>query len=172
MSNYRRAYQEGGCYFFTVVTYHRQPLLSQIQNIERLRGSFTSVSVKRPFVVDAVVVLHDHLHCIWRLPDGDEDFSTRWRLIRRHFSLTIDTPLTKRGEKLVWQRRFWEHLIRDEEDWRRHLDYIHYNPVKHGYVRSPRDWPSSSFHRAVKQGWYLEDWGSEEPENLKGMNLD
>ena len=128
--------------------------------------------MKRPFVMDAVVVLHDHLHCIWRLPDGDEDFSTRWRLIRRHFSLAIDAPLTKRGEKLVWQRRFWEHLIRDEGDWRRHVDYIHYNPVKHGYVRSPRDWPSSSFHRAIKRGWYLEDWGSEEPENLKGMDLD
>lgn len=127
---------------------------------------------KLPFAMDAVVILPDHLHCIWQLPPDDADFSTRWRLIKRHFALGIDAPMTARGEKKVWQRRFWEHFLRDEEDWRRHMDYIHYNPVKHGYVSSPVDWVSGSFQRAVKEGLYPVDWGGQEPPSVTGMELE
>ncbi|TLD40639.1 MAG: hypothetical protein JETT_3102 [Candidatus Jettenia ecosi] len=122
--------------------------------------------------MDAVVILPDHIHCIWRLPLDDDDFSTRWRLIKRYFSIGIDAPLTKRAEKKVWQRRFWEHLLRNEEDWRTHMDYIHYNPVKHGYVQNPGDWPYGSFQRAVTEGLYPANWGTKEPSSINGMNLE
>jgi putative transposase len=122
--------------------------------------------------MDAIVVLPNHLHCIWILPEGDNDFSVRWRLIKRYFSIGINVPLTKRGEKKVWQRRFWEHLIRDEKDWQRHMDYIHYNPVKHGFVESPIEWPHSSLETAVKQGLYERNWGGSEPVALKDMDFE
>jgi len=170
MGNYRRVYQEGGCYFFTVVTYQRQKILAQPVNIERLRYAFKRVMDKRPFEMDSVVILPDHIHCIWNLPEGDADFSTRWKLIKCIFSAGIAAPVTKRGEKKVWQRRFWEHVIRNEEGWRRHVDYIHYNPVKHGYAMRPSDWQYSSFSRAVERGWYSQDWGSHEPGKIKGVD--
>jgi putative transposase len=122
--------------------------------------------------VDAVVVLPDHLHCIWRLPEADADFSTRWRLVKRSFSLHLQTALNGRSEKVVWQRRYWEHLMRDEQDWRRHMDYIHYNPVKHGYALTPTDWPYSSFHRAVACGLYDPGWGAQEPATVTGMDVE
>ena len=173
MSEYRRAYQEGGCYFFTVVTYERQRILDRRENIERLKKAFRHVMEQYPFVMDSVVILPDHLHCIWLLPGGDSDFSSRWRLIKRYFSIGIGAPIDHRGEKTVWQRRFWEHLIRNEDDWRKHVDYIHYNPVKHGYVLRPADWPHSSFQRAVDRGWYSVDWGEKkEPGNIKGIDLE
>ena len=172
MSNYRRAFEQGGYYLFTLVTHDRQLILSQPHKIQRLKESFTHVMATRPFVIEAIVILPDHLHCIWQLPEGDGDFSTRWRLIKRHFSIAVETPLTKRSEKLVWQRRFWEHLIRNEEDWRRHMDYIHYNPVKHGYVQNPMDWAHSSFIQATNLGWYPRNWGCQEPKNLQGMDLE
>ncbi len=115
---------------------------------------------KQPFTIDAIVVLPDHLHCLWQLPAGDTDFSGRWHLLKRYFSIGIETLVNDRHEKEVWQRRFWEHLIHNEEDWEKHLDYIHYNPVKHGYVTGPLDWPYSSFSRAVAKGWYQKQWGS------------
>ena len=169
---YRRAYQSGGCYFFTVVTHERRQILTQSDVIERLREAFRHVRSTRPFTIDATVVLPDHLHCLWRLPEGDVDFSTRWRLIKHYVSSGIDVPLNKRNEKLVWQRRFWEHLIRDEEDWRRHMDYIHYNPVKHGYVQRPGDWPHGSYQRAVDEGLYSLDWGTYEPEEVSRIELE
>jgi putative transposase len=172
MSQYRRAYQQGGCYFFTVVTYERQKILDRSECIPRLRKAFSHVMEKYPFVMDSVVVLPDHLHCIWLLPEGDSDFSTRWRLIKRYFSIGINAPVNRKGEKTVWQRRFWEHLIRNEDDWRKHVDYIHYNPVKHGYVTRPADWPHSSFQRAVDRGWYSIDWGHREPDDIKGLYLE
>ncbi len=152
MSQYRRLYCPGCCYFFTVVTYQRRPLL--VANISRLREAFRYTKSKKPFIIDAIVVLPDHLHCLWQLPAGDLDFSGRWHQLKRYFSVGIDTPINDRQEKQVWQRRFWEHLIRDEEDWEKHLDYIHYNPVKHGYVSDPSEWPYSSWSRAVAKGWY------------------
>ena len=152
MSNYRRARVPGGAYFFTVVTYERRPLLQDAAQVELLRRAFAWAKTRRPFSIDAIVILPDHLHCVWRLPEGDADFSGRWRAIKQFVSRRMEAPLSARGEKLIWQRRFWEHLIRDEEDWRRHLDYIHYNPVKHGFVNAPEAWPYSSFTAAVERG--------------------
>lgn len=169
MSEYRRLYQPGGSYFFTVVTHKRQKILSSPDHILRLQLAFDKVKEKFPFTMEAFVILPGHLHCIWNLPPGDSDFSTRWRLIKDYFSAGIKGPVNERGEKEVWQRRFWEHLLRDEEDWRRHMDYIHYNPVKHGYVKNPKDWLHSSFRRAVEEGLYPEGWGSVEPGNISGM---
>ncbi|MBD2256632.1 transposase [Pseudanabaena sp. FACHB-2040] len=160
---YRRYYQPGGSYFFTVVTEHRQPLL--IEHIDRLRAAFRYGMERYPFVIEGIVILPDHLHTLWRLPDGDDDFSIRWMVIKRKFSTglgagAVNASKQKKREKGIWQRRFWEHYIRDDEDWRCHLDYIHYNPVKHGYCLTPADWPYSSFKRSVKQGLYEEDWGA------------
>ncbi len=174
---FRRYYQSGGCYFFTVVTQNRQPILTCPDNINRLRKTLLHIKSKRPFVIDAIVILPDHLHTIWRLPEGDADFSTRWRMIKHDFSITVQNDVKSRsqqqkGEKGIWQRRFWEHVIRNEADWHRHIDYIHYNPVKHGYVDSPTTWPYSSFSHAVNKGWYPQDWGQQEPGSIKSMNME
>jgi putative transposase len=170
MSDYRRAYDQGGCYFFTVVTYDRRPWLTQPDIYQRLRQAFRHVAATRPFHFDAIVVLPDHMHCIWQLPETDSDFSTRWRLIKNFVSRGAKTVLSDRGEKYVWQRRFWEHQIRDERDWRRHMDYIFFNPVKHGYVSRPADWKFSSFAYAVAKGWYEVSWGAGEPESIRGLD--
>jgi putative transposase len=172
MSRYKRFYQKGGCYFFTVVTYERRNIFASAANIQRLRAALRHVMSRRPFDIEAVVILPDHLHCVWLLPEEDADFSTRWRLIKHHFSTNIKLPVNRRREKKVWQRRFWEHLIRDENDLHRHYDYIHYNPVKHGYVERPGDWPHSSFLKEVKRGWYTEDWGKQEPDTIKLLDFE
>jgi putative transposase len=158
---YRRYYQPGGTYFFTIVTEHRQPLL--IEHVDRLRAAFRYGIDRYPFIIEGIVILPDHLHTIWRLPNGDDNFSLRWMVIKRKFSAgfaaqMINSSKQAKREKGIWQRRFWEHCIRDEEDWRRHMDYIHYNPVKHGYCATPVEWQYSSFHRSVKQGLYAADW--------------
>ena len=172
---YRRTREAGGCFFFTVVTWRRQPILVEAGHIRRLRAAFRREMTKNPFIVDAIVILPDHLHTIWRLPEGDADYSGRWSRIKRYFSIGVtrsrqDGVRKERREKAVWQRRFWEHRIRDEEDWRRHMDYIHYNPVRHGLVSHPGDWAFSSFHRCVQRGWYTEEWGRQEPQDIVGMN--
>lgn len=172
MGDYRRTFVKGGCYFFTAVTFERRRLLVRNSQLDRLRHGLRTVMVSHPFRLEAIVVLPDHLHCIWTLPEGDADFSTRWRLLKRHFSAASSLPTRRNGAKPVWQSRFWEHLIRDEEDFRRHLDYIHYNPVKHGYVNAPAQWAYSSFTRYVQRGWYDEDWGSGFPSSIEGMEQD
>jgi putative transposase len=169
VSDYRRLYIPGGCCFFTVVTYHRLPVLAQPEHINALREAFRAVKAAHPFEVQAMVVLPDHLHCLWHLPEGDAGFSTRWRDIKNRVSRQIQTPINSRREKAVWQRRFWEHAIRDQDDWVRHVDYIHWNPVKHGYVPSPGDWPYSSFAQALRKGWYPPDWGRVEPAGIDGL---
>jgi putative transposase len=171
MTAYRRVFIPGGCYFFTVVTEGRRPLLTGPGNVARLREGFRRVRAAHPFHIDALVILPDHVHAIWRLPEGDGDCALRWRKIKHYFSIGQEAArdrasLERRREKGIWQRRFWEHAIRDEEDWRRHMDYVHYNPVKHGYVPSPGDWPYSSFGRAVERGLYPPDWGKEPPVTL------
>ena len=130
------------------------------------------MKAQRPFDLQAIVILPDHLHCLWRLPEGDADFSTRWRLIKTRFSKSFGKSANQRGEKEIWQRRFWEHQIQDETDWRNHMDYIHFNPVKHGLVQRAADWPFSSFHRAVERGWYPEDWGEVEPDAIADWQLE
>ncbi len=167
---YRRAKQPGGSYFFTLVTHNRRSFLCKAENIALLRDSFYRVMQKHPFVIDAIVILPNHLHCILTLPQDDADFSTRWRLIKSWFSRRCDrkyqgevpTSRQSKQEKAVWQRRFWEHLIRDEQDFINHVNYIHYNPVHHGLVSCPKDWEYSSFHRYVQRSVYDINWGSSE----------
>jgi len=172
MSNYRRAYQPGACYFFTVVTWHRTPIFINEQRVEIFRQAIRQTMQTRPFHIDAMVILPDHLHCIWSMPDGDGDFSSRWREIKKATSRQIDTATNASNERLIWQRRFWEHAIRDEDDWRRHMDYIHYNPVKHGLAQRPGDWPWSSFANAVNKGWYDASWGAQLPIAIMGMDCE
>ncbi|MBI5604334.1 MAG: transposase [Deltaproteobacteria bacterium] len=224
MGQYRRNYVHGGTFFFTVVTYLRQPILNE-RTISLLQEGFKSCISRKIFSVEAMVILPDHLHCIWQLPLDDNDYSSRWKFIKAFFTKgyflltgengiggfhfipptlrdltkcrsgralpqpidnfdascrvgeacrvggaiaqpTIQKPtntkptasMQKKGEKGIWQRRFWEHTIRDERDYRNHCDYIHYNPVKHGLVKYPRDWPHSSFHEFVEKGLYPESW--------------
>ena len=172
MSRYRRVFIPGGTYFFTLVTWHRRPLLTSDEHIGLLRDAFRHIKATRPFSVEGIVILPDHLHCILRLPPGDADYPGRWREIKKRFSSAVDSRTNRRNERPVWQRRYYEHAIRDEDDWRRHMDYLHYNPVKHGLVRSVADWPWSSFRRSVERGWYAEDWGSELPAELGGVELE
>ena len=172
MSNYRRARRRGATYFFTVVTHQRTPWFDREERVEILRDAFRRTLAERPLSMEAVVVLPDHLHCLWRLPEGGDDFSGRWREIKKRVSRRLDPDGNTRGERSVWQRRFWEHRIRDERDWRNHMDYIHYNPVKHGLAERPGDWPWSSFGKAVDQGWYEPDWGGVEPESIAGLDFE
>ena len=165
---YRRARIKGGTYFFTVVTYNRRRFLCQPENVELLRAALREVMRNHPLKIEAFVVLPDHLHCLWTLPEADHDYSTRWRLVKSYFSREskskyggkISPSRQRKKEQAVWQRRFWEHLIRDELDFNRHVDYIHYNPVKHGLVKAPKDWRYSSFHRYVQAGIYDLNWGT------------
>jgi putative transposase len=182
---YRRAFLPGGTFFFTVVTADRRPAFAEQKNVTTLREAFRTIRLQRPFTLNAAVVLPDHLHCIWTLPPGDADFSTRWRLIKTWFTkhcgldtssgyatLTRPTALrskvdgarTSKREQAIWQQRYWEHMLRDDTDYRRHVEYIHFNPVKHGYVKSPMDWPYSSFPLYVKAGIYPADWGGNVPD--------
>lgn len=168
MPEYRRADIPGATYFFTVTTYRRQPLLTDPRCRESLHNAINKVRLKMPFDIVAWVLMPDHLHAVWQLPQNDKDFSLRWSLIKQHVTRDcaawlprqdLSASRDKRSEGSLWQRRFWEHLIRDETDLARHLDYIHYNPVKHGYVANVADWPCSTFHRYVKEGAYPENWG-------------
>ncbi len=165
---YRRSQAKGATFFFTVVTDKRKSLFYTEENITLINEAFEHIRSKYPFTVDAYVILPDHIHYIWTLPEHDCDFSIRWRLIKTYFTKRCLKSLKESGnasklskaEHGVWQRRFWEHRIRDENDFARHVDYIHYNPVKHGLVASPSDWAHSSFSRYVKLGVYGDDWGA------------
>jgi putative transposase len=164
MTGYRRAYVPGATWFFTVNLAQRRGNHLLLEHLLSLRAAFDGVKTRHPFRMDAVVILPDHLHCIWTLPEGDADFSLRWNLIKGNFSRLmkrwerISASREKRRERGIWQRRFWEHLIRDQEDFNRHADYIHWNPVKHGLVKQPVDWPHSSFHDYVRRGIYPVNW--------------
>ena len=166
MTTYRRNFISGGCFFFTVNLADRR-LYLLTEHIDELRNAFRKVRRQHPFTIDAMVVLPDHLHAVWTLPEGDANFATRWRLIKSAFSRNLVTSerISKsraaKGERGIWQRRYWEHTIRDQNDFTRHIDYIHINPVKHGLVPRVRDWPYSSFHRMVKIGIYPEDWAGD-----------
>ncbi len=167
MPNYKRSYY-GRTYFFTVVTYNRKPLFQDAAAVDHLRVVIRNVRSARPFDIDAIVVLPDHMHCIWSLPKGDVDYSKRWGMIKAGFTKKTGTVIAsqnasrlRRHEGENWQRRFWEHQIRDERDYQAHCDYIHYNPVKHGLVNEPGAWRYSSFHRFVQNGFYDAAWGSQ-----------
>ncbi|RJF70911.1 REP-associated tyrosine transposase [Rhodopseudomonas palustris] len=165
MVHYRRHRLAGGTFFFTVTLADRRSSVL-VDHIADLRAAFRFARHERPFVLDAVVVLPDHLHAVFTLPPDDDDFAGRWRRIKGHFSSAmIGKSLSLRrhanGDLALWQRRFWEHTIRDENDFARHVDYIHFNPVKHGLTARVGDWPYSSFHRFVRDGSLPADWAGD-----------
>ncbi len=168
MPTYVRWREDGATYFFTVVTYRRQRIITSELCRRLLRRAFTSVQKRLPFDMGPLVLLPDHLHCIWTLPANDDDFPERWRQIKGRFTHDYlehsgrDWDVTdqhrSQGRRGVWQPRYWEHRIRNEKDFDRYRDYIHLNPVKHGYVDQPESWPWSSFHRFVRMGWLDPNW--------------
>jgi len=176
MTKYRRLYVPNALYFFTVVTNNRDNIFDDPNARRLLRESINFVKESWPFDIEGFVLLPNHLHTIWRLPENDDNFSTRWRLIKYKFSLrygkhrkresSISQSKIKKGERMFWQRRFWEHVIRNEKDFANHLDYIHYNPVKHKYVKKPCDWKWSSFHKYVQSGWYDQNWGDSDTDEI------
>ncbi len=162
---YRRSNIGGGTYFFTVNLAERSRSLL-VDHIDTLREAIRFVKERHPFHIDAMVVLPDHVHAVWTLPYGDADYPTRWMLIKAGFSRRlpkgerINASRRGKGERGLWQRRYWEHTIRDDEDFCQHVDYIHYNPVKHGYVRHPAEWPYSSIHRYLRHDTMSANWGA------------
>jgi putative transposase len=160
---YRRNRVKGGTYFFTVTLKNRHSSLL-IDRIDFLRDAVRQTRREKPFQIDAWVVMPEHIHVVWTLPLNDDNYAGRWRLIKSRFSHQVakaeNLTHNAKGEYQIWQRRFWEHTIRDNNDFSRHVDYVHYNPVKHGYVTQVRDWQYSTFHRYVEQGIYSADWGS------------
>lgn len=178
MSQYIRSYTKGATYFFTLVSYNRRNILCEDDFLQAFKKSIKQVQQQYPFEIIAWVQLPDHLHCIWKMPVNESNYSMRWSQIKRlatqacpQYHLTKDElsySKIKRNERGIWQRRFFEHQIRDEVDFKNHMDYLHYNPVKHGLVESVIDWPYSSFHRYVKEGAYLASWG----ESLMDFSVD
>lgn len=172
MPNYRRVWMPGGTYFFTVTLLERHHNDLLVRHIDDLRKAVAYVRARHPFKIHGWVVLPDHLHCVIELPPGDSGYATRWSLIKQRFSKAI--PATeyrsdarlRREERGIWQRRYWEHLIRDDRDYAAHMDYVHFNPIKHGVVLRVSDWPHSTFHRLVKMGVYPSDWGLGESDDL------
>jgi putative transposase len=181
MPEYRRIKIKGGTYFFTVVTLGRQPILTEDSVRAALREGIQEVRQSMPFSIDAWVLLPDHLHTIWTLPKDDANFASRWAIIKRAVSKRcsflagnrgqVGNSRDKRSENPILQRRFWEHFIRDDVDLQRHFDYLHWNPVKHGYAKKVIDWPYSTFHRFVNKGLYPSDWGGINDEEVKDMGF-
>jgi putative transposase len=163
MPDYRRNRVAGATYFFTVNLLDRRSDLL-VARIDALREAVREVRRRSPFHIDAWVALPDHMHCLWTLPEGDADFPGRWRDIKTAFTKSLPVTeqrsavMVRRGERGIWQRRYWEHTIRDDRDYAVHMDYIHFNPVKHGLAHHPADWPFSSLRRCVARGFYPADW--------------
>ena len=180
MSNYRRAAAKGGSYFFTLVSYQRRNIFCDKAIRLALRQAIKTTQKKYPFNIDAWVLLPNHMHCIWTLPEEDNNFSQRWSLIKRKVSIEcaqqykqqqlLTESKVKHRESTIWQRRFWEHQIRNQQDFNNHLDYIHYNPVKHNYCNSPSQWQYSTIHRYIKVGYYAYNWGEQQP-NFSDINF-
>jgi putative transposase len=173
MSDYRRWFVAGGTFFFTVVTYRRRPILTTDTGRSLLRHAIESVQKRHPFTLVATVLLPDHWHLVMQLPRGDQDYSLRMKQIKARFSRQwlaaaqpeagVTDSQRHRGERGVWQARFWEHTVRDEDDLERCADYIHWNPRRHDLVARVADWQWSSFHQFVRQGHYSIDWGGIAP---------
>ena len=182
MRDYRRWYVPGGTFFFTLVCYGRRPLFGDPSVCALLGDVLRELRDELPFESIAACLLPDHLHAIWQLPAGDSDYSGRWKEIKSRFTerwragggteLPVSESRRKRGERGVWQRRFWEHTIQDESHLETRFDYLHYNPVKHGYVRRPWDWEYSTFRRYVAMGHYDKLWGETEPPGLAGLDFE
>jgi len=173
MTDYRRNFLAGGSFFFTVNLAERR-LRLRTDRVDLLRQAFRNVRRRRRFTIEAIVILPDHLHAIWTLPDGDADFAARWRPIKSAFARgrpggeRISASRAGRAERGIWRRRYWEYTLRDEGDFARHADYVHFNPVKHGHVARARDWPYSSFHRFVRLGIYPPDWAGDAADDERG----
>lgn len=168
MPNYRRIYRQEGAFFFTLVTHRRRSLFSNAMARRWLHEVIAEEQARHPFELTAIVLLPNHLHCIWRMPQSDGDYSKCWGRIKSRFTKTwlahggqaipVSRTREHHRERGVWQKRFWEHRIRDEEDFIRHVNYIHFNPVKHGHARCPHERRYSSFARWVEEGYYGKDW--------------
>jgi putative transposase len=165
MTDYRRFYLPGSTWFFTVNLENRLDNHLLVEQIDLLRLAFQYVKQRHPFQIQAVVIMPEHLHCLWTLPPDDDDNAIRWNLLKGHFSRalpvvneTISASRAKRRERGIWQRRFWARFMTSQDDFNTHVDYIHWNPVKHGWVSQVSDWPHSSFHRFVKLGVYPDNW--------------
>lgn len=173
MSDFRRNYVPGGTYFFTVVAYRRRQFLTEAGSRHFLRQALRHVQGRWPFDILALVLLSDHFHAVWTLPPDDDRYSLRMQKVKEQFTRAFlagggkELPVTPsekaHGHRGVWQGRFWEHTVRDEADLKRCVDYVHWNPVKHGYVRRVAGYPWSSFHRYVRLGEYAGNWGEEDP---------
>ncbi len=173
MPDYRRWYVPGGSFFFTAVTCARRPILYTDAARQCLHEAIDTARDKWPFTLVAIVLLPDHLHTVWTLPAGDAEYPMRWKCIKEQFTreylarggaeVPPSASRVRHGERGVWQRRYWEHTVRDAADLKRCVDYVHWNPKKHGYVANVRDWPWSSFHRYVELGEYTPDWGADDP---------
>jgi len=180
MSDYRRSHLPGGTFFFTVITYNRVPLFANQCARTTLHNAWQMVQKKYPFTVDALCLLPNHIHCIWTLPEYEKNYPKRWKAIKAHFTRLYkqnhpkqaepNLSRQRKGEAAIWQRRYWEHTIRDDQDYINHFDYIHYNPVKHGYVRRPGDWPWSTYHKYFVAGYYDKEWGDEKYDLFKENN--
>jgi len=173
---YRRAIVPGATYFFTLVTFERAPIFASAKNADLWHRAMTRIQTKRPVTVEAEVILPDHIHMIWSLPEGDANYQTRIRLAKAAFTKELAMPrgrtianesLASKGERDVWQRRYWEHVIRDNRDFTAHVDYIHFNPVKHGFVAHPKDWPHSTFGDWVVRGEYDGGWRADRVPQLR-----
>jgi putative transposase len=166
MSYYRSLKIEGGAFFFTVALADRGSELL-VRHVERLRRAYVEVEKRCPFETVAICILPDHIHALWRLPEGDADYASRWSLFKTGFSRGLPAAKARSASKIakrekgIWQRRYWEHAIRDDLDFERHVNYIHFNPVKHGLVTRVADWPFSGFHRYVAQGILPPDWAGD-----------
>ncbi|MCC6208788.1 MAG: transposase [Gammaproteobacteria bacterium] len=165
MVQYRRNRVAGGSYFFTVALNDRGARWL-VDEVGYLRSAIRAVKRERPFRLDAMVILPDHLHAVWTLPPDDEDYAARWQMIKARFSRALRANGARlwrndEGEYDLWQRRYWEHTIRNEADLRNHVDYLHYNPVKHGWVSRVDQWPYSTFHRYISAGIYPRSWSGE-----------
>ena len=173
MSWYRRYFVPGGTYFFTVVAYRRRRFLTDPIPRKCLRDALDTIRAKWPFEIVAIVLLPDHLHTVWTLPRGDDRYSLRWKRVKEEFTVTFlkaggkelqqSRSRVHQGHRGIWQKRFWEHTCRDEEDLKQCVDYVHWNPKKHSLVGNVRDWRWSSFHRYVELGEYPADWGRDDP---------
>ena len=168
MASFRRVFTPGATWFFTVAAARRRHLLTDLRVISAFGTAMREARQTLPFSMPAWVILPDHLHVIWTLPENDTDYPRRWSIIKRRTSQLADLPPTARSCSMVarresglWQRRYWEHLIRDEHDLQRHVDYIHFNPVKHGYAKQASDWPHSSIHAWIARGDLPDDWSAE-----------
>jgi putative transposase len=182
MPNYRRYLVPGATYFFTVVTESRSRILISPMARQTLRDAIRSCRQELPFEINAIVLLPEHIHAIWTLPSGDANYSKRWGIIKKTFTTAflesggreqrVTAGKERQRRRGVWQPRFWEHMIRDETDFDRHFDYVHYNPVNHGHVTCVKDWPFSSFHRWARSGVYASDWGCAAAGALRFDDLD